>query len=77
MKNSTGIMFGIVAAVAMLSAAVLLPIQQASANVDGDGGKTIYKFKQEAKSEAEDHSLAFNIQSICQSFGGGGSCRLG
>jgi hypothetical protein len=71
MKNSTIVMFGIVAAVAMLSAAVVLPIQQASA--DGD---TVFKFTQKAKSSAKDDSLSFNIQSICQNFGGGGSCRL-
>ena len=73
MKNSTLLMFGIVAAVAMLSAAVVLPIQQASAG----GGDTVFKFTQKAKSKADDGSTAFNIQSICQNFfSGGGSCRL-
>ena len=66
-------MVAVLAAVAMLSAAVVVvPIQQASA--DGD---TVFKFTQKAKSKADDGSTAFNIQSICQNFfSGGGSCRL-
>jgi hypothetical protein len=70
MKNSTLLMITVLAAVAMLSAAIVLPIQQASANAD-----TIFKFSQKAYSKADDGSTAFNIQS--QNFGsGGGSCRL-
>jgi hypothetical protein len=50
-KNSTLLMIGIVAAVAMLSAGLsLIPVQQASANDgggDGDGGDTSFSFEQD------------------------------
>jgi predicted lipoprotein with Yx(FWY)xxD motif len=48
--NSTLLMVGIAAAVAMLSAGLsLTPVQQASANVmeDGDGGDTSFSFEQD------------------------------
>ena len=70
MKNSTIVMFGIVAAVAMLSAAVILPIQQASASSD-----TTIKFSQKAENRASGASTAFSLQ--CFDFlsqGGGPRC---
>jgi hypothetical protein len=57
MKNSTILMFGIVAALAMLSAAVVLPIQQASASSD-----TTIKIEQRAKNSASGFSTAFSFQ---------------
>ena len=50
MKNSTLLMVGILAAVAMLSTGLsAIPVQQASANLmeDGDGGDTDFSFEQE------------------------------
>jgi hypothetical protein len=49
MNNSTLVMSAVLAAVAMLSAAVIvIPVQQASANAEehGDGGDTNFNFKQ-------------------------------
>ena len=64
-------MFGIVAAVAMLSAAVVLPIQQASANSD-----TTLIFKNKAKNSASGFATILNNQLACLNFNsGGGSCR--
>jgi hypothetical protein len=71
MKNSTIVMFGIVAAVAMLSAAVVLPIQQASASAD-----TIIKLTQKSKASASGFSSAFACNSLdIFSTGGGPRCQ--
>jgi hypothetical protein len=71
MKNSTIVMLGIIAAVAMLSAAVVIPIQQANASSD-----TIFKFEQKAKSSASGFGQAFNFQCIrAFSQGGGPLCQ--
>ena len=70
MKNSTIVMFGLIAAVAMLSAAVVLPIQQASASSD-----TTIKLEQKARNSASGFSTAFSLQ--CFDFfsqGGGPRC---
>jgi hypothetical protein len=67
MKNSTILMFGIVAALAMLSAAVVLPIQQASASSD-----TTIKIEQRAKNSASGFSTAFSFQCLDLGTTGGG-----
>ena len=68
MKNSTLLMVGIVAAVAMLSAAVVaVPIQQASANLigeDGDGGDTDFDFDQDQSNKCSGHAYCSNEVTI-------------
>ena len=72
MKNSTIVMFGIVAVVAVLSAAVVLPMQQASANSD-----TTFVFKNKAKNSASGFASILNNQLACLNLdSGGGSCRI-
>lgn len=68
MKNSTLLMVGIVAAVAMLSAAVFaVPIQQASANDgggDGGGGNTDFNFEQDQKNKCSGSAWCTNDATI-------------
>ena len=62
MKNSTLLMVGIVAAVAMLSAAVVVvPIQQASAD---DGGNTDFNFEQDQKNKCSGSAWCTNTATI-------------
>jgi hypothetical protein len=70
MKNSTLLMVGIVAAVAMLSAGLaLLPstMQQASANLigeDGDGGDTSFSFEQDQSNRCSGSAYCSNYGEI-------------
>ena len=64
MKNSTLLMVGIVAAVAMLSAGLsIIPVQQASANDgggDGDGANTDFNFEQDQKNKCSGSATCTN-----------------
>jgi hypothetical protein len=64
MKNSTLLMAGIVAAVAMLSAGLsIIPVQQASANDgrgDGDGANTDLGFEQDQKNKCSGSAICTN-----------------
>ena len=67
MKNSTLLMVGIVAAVAMLSAAVVaVPIQQASAErrSSSDGGNTDFNFEQDQKNKCSGSAWCTNTATI-------------
>jgi hypothetical protein len=74
MNNSTLLMVGILAAVAMLSVAVVvLPstMQQASAE------DTILSFKNKAKNSASGFATIIHNQLACLNLdSGGGSCRI-
>ena len=71
MKNSTLLMVGILAAVAMLSAVVVLPMQQASAE------DTILSFKNKAKNSASGLATIIHNQLACLNLdSGGSSCRI-
>jgi hypothetical protein len=73
MKNSTLVMVAALAAIAMMAAvAVIVPIQQASANSD-----TTLIFKNKAKNSASGFASITNNQLAClNAFSGGGSCRF-
>jgi hypothetical protein len=68
MKNSTLLMAGIVAAVAMLSAGLsIIPVQQASANDgggDGDGANTDFNFEQDQKNKCSGSATCTNDATI-------------
>ena len=68
MKNSTLLMTGIVAAVAMLSAGLsIIPVQQASANDgggDGDGANTDFDFEQDQKNKCSGSATCTNDATI-------------
>ena len=68
MKNSTLLMVGILAAVAMLSTGLsVIPVQQASANLigeDGDGGDTSFSFEQEQKNKCSGSAYCSNYGEI-------------
>ena len=70
MKNSTLLMVGIAAVVAMLSAglaAVPTTVQQANANLigeDGDGGDTSFSFEQEQKNKCSGDAICSNTATI-------------
>jgi hypothetical protein len=68
MKNSTLLMAGIVAAVAMLSAGLsVIPVQQASANDgggDGDGANTDFDFEQDQKNKCSGSAICTNDATI-------------
>ncbi|HYX55174.1 MAG TPA: hypothetical protein VE818_03360 [Nitrososphaeraceae archaeon] len=68
MKNSTLLMAGIVAAVAMLSAGLsIIPVQQASANDgggDGDGANTDFDFEQDQKNKCSGSATCTNDATI-------------
>ena len=71
MKNSTLLMVGILAAVAMLSTGLsVIPVQQASANLmeDGDGGDTDFSFEQEQENRCSGAAECTNTGTII--FGG-------
>jgi hypothetical protein len=66
-KNTTLLMAGIVAAVAMISAGLsIVPVQQASALLeeDGDGGDTSFSFEQEQKNRCSGSATCTNSASI-------------
>jgi hypothetical protein len=66
-KNTTLLMAGIVAAVAMISAGLsIIPVQQASAFLeeDGDGGDTSFSFEQEQKNRCSGSATCTNSASI-------------
>jgi hypothetical protein len=66
-KNTTLLMAGIVAAVAMISAGLsIIPVQQASAFLeeDGDGGDTRFSFEQEQKNRCSGSATCTNSASI-------------
>ena len=63
MNNSTLVMSAVLAAVAMLSAAVIvIPVQQASANVEehGDGEDTYFNFKQKQSNRCSGFAFCAN-----------------
>ena len=68
MNKTTLLMGGIVAAVAMLSAALsIIPVQQASANIvmdEEDGGDTSFSFEQEQKNKCSGHEYCSNYGEI-------------
>ena len=72
MKNSTLLMVGILAAVAMLSAGLsLAPVQQASANDgggDGDGGDTSFSFEQDQSNRCSGFAGCSNSGTITFGF---------
>jgi hypothetical protein len=63
-NNSTLLMVGILAAVAVLSAGLaLVPIQGASANIlmdDEDGGDTSFSFEQDQSNECSGSAVCIN-----------------
>ena len=67
MKNTTLLMVGIVAAIAMLSAGLsIIPVQQASAipEEDGDGGNTDFSFEQEQENRCSGSASCSNSGTI-------------
>jgi hypothetical protein len=67
MSKTTLLMFGIIGAVAMLSAGLsLVPVQHASANDggDGDGGDTSFSFEQDQSNRCSGFAGCSNTGTI-------------
>ena len=67
MKNTTLLMVGIIAAIAMMSAGLSLAhVQQASAffEEDGDGSDTSFSFEQEQKNKCSGDASCSNTATI-------------